>query len=131
MSVIGRFKQWVSGEVTEVEDFFTSEEAEVVKYFGPLISQVVAQAKVIGKEDFAAGFKVLTDAVSTAVAAGAEAATTGGNPVTAAEVSFVATVASEGITAVHNAEAGLIKAGVAIVQTAAADLAAAAPPSSP
>ena len=117
------FSSWVSGEVTAVENFFESEEAAVVKYFGPLISQVVVAATALGKADFASGLQVLTDSVTTAVAAGAAAAATGGNAVTAAETSFLATGASEGITAIHNAESGLIKAGVAIAQSAASAVA--------
>src|SRR5580658_4240343 len=117
------FESWIKGEVTEVEDFFTSAEADVVKYFGPLISQVVASVTALGKADFSAGLQVLTDSVTTAVAAGTAAIASGGNPVTAAETSFLATGASEGITAVSNSYAGLIKAGVAIAQSASADVA--------
>ena len=120
------FSSWVSGEVTAVENFFESEEAAVVKYFGPLISQVVTAVTALGKADFAAGLQVLTDSVTAAVAAGAAAAATGGNAVTAAETTFLATGASEGITAIHNAESGLIKAGVAIAQSAAAAVASTA-----
>ena len=122
------FQAWLAGEVQDVEDFFTTEEAAVFKYVGPLVSQVVTQAKVIGKGDFAAGLKVLTDSVTTAVAAGAESAATGGNAVQAAESSFLATGAAEGISAIHNAEAGLIKAGVAIAQSASAALTSVAAP---
>ena len=111
---------WFAQEETKVAAWFSNEEAALVKYFGPLFKQILAQAVIIGKGDAAAGLTVLQDAVTSAVAAGAAAAVSGGNAVQAAENALISTGTSEGITAVHNAEAGLIKAGVAIAQETAA-----------
>ena len=112
--------------VVELETWFTSEEQLVMTEFQPLVAQIIASVNALGKATFAEGFQVLKDAASAAVSAGAAAALSG-NPavaVSAAEAAFLTTGASEGITAVHNAEAGLIKAAVAAAQTASATLAA-------
>ena len=125
---------WIGNEAHAVWTALSAEEQALVSYFGPLFTQIETTALAVGKQDFQAGLQVLTDGVTTAVAAGAAAAASGGNAVTAAETTFVSTVSSEGITAVHNSIAGLIKAGVAIAQTAAADLASATgttPPAAP
>ena len=125
------FSSWLSGEIQEIEGFFTSAEAALAKYFGPLFQQILTTAETLGQGDAALGLQVLTNAVTTAVAAGATAAASGADAVSAAESTFVSTLNTQGITAVHNAEAGLIKAGVAIAQSAvvattqaAADIAA-------
>ena len=111
---------FIAKEVTAVEGFFTSEEALVVQFLGPLAMQIVAAVEALGKATFAEGLQVLKDAAMAGVAAGAEAAATGGNAVTAAEAAFVATGSTEGLVVVHNAEAGAIKAAVAIAQANAA-----------
>ncbi len=103
-------------------------EQEVIDFLTPLGQQIQATALTLGKQDLTAGLKVLKDAVTTAVAAGATAAATGASPVAAAEAAFLTTGAAEGQTALNNAEAGAIKAGVAIAQQAAAELAGNAAP---
>ena len=120
-----QFKNWVEKEAGVVSADFTTAEADLTNYFGPLFKQILAQAETIGKGDVQAGLTVLKDAVTTAVAAGVTAIAAGQSPVTAAETAFVSTTVSEGVTAVNNAEAGLIKAGVAIVQANAAGATAA------
>jgi hypothetical protein len=121
---------WFTTEEQQIAAWFSNEEATLVKFFGPLFNQILATAVTVGKGDVAAGLQVLTDAATTAVAAGAAAAVSGGNPVQAAETTFVSTATTEGVTAIHNAESGLIKAGVAIAQSAATDLAATVNPTS-
>lgn len=111
------FESWIKGEVQEVEDFFTTEEAAVVQFFGPLITQVVAAAKSLGKQDFAAGLQILKDGASSAVQAGAIAKAAGQDVIAAAENAFVGVVKTEGVTAVNNAESAAIKAAVAIEQS--------------
>ena len=104
-----------------VESEFESDEQAVMAFLAPLGDQILAAAKALGKESVQAGLKVIKDAAVAGVAAGAQALAEGGNAVTAAEAAFLATGASEGITAVHNAEAGAIKAAVAIAQKAVAE----------
>ena len=120
-----QFKNWLATEEGALSAAFTVAEADLVNYFGPLFKQILAQAETLGKGDVQAGLQVLKDAVTQAVGAGATAIAAGQNPVTAAEAQFVSTTVTEGVTAVNNAEAGLIKAGVAIVQANAAGAAAA------
>ncbi len=114
---------WFKAEETKVAAFFTTEEQAVIDFLTPLANQIYQTALVLGKQDLAAGLQVLKDSVVTAVTAGATAIAAGQSPVTAAETTFLTTAAGEGKTALSNAEAGAIKAGVAIVQQAAATLA--------
>lgn len=114
---------WIGNEAHALWVGLSAEERALLTYFTPLFKQIETTAITVGKQDFQAGLQVLTDGVTTAVAAGAAAAATGGNAVAAAETQFVATLTTEGITAVKNAEAGLIKAGVAIAQQDASTLA--------
>lgn len=93
---------WFTDEEAKIAAWFTSEEAVVLKFFEPLIKSVVA-----------AGGKVILD---SAMAAATAASTASGDKVAAAEAAFLATGASEGLTVVHNAEAGAIKAAVAVLQ---------------
>lgn len=111
-----QFKNWVSKEEGVLTADFTAAETILVNYFTPLFKQIVAEAETLGKGDFQAGLQVLTDAVTSAVGAGTAAIAAGQNPVSAAESQFITTTVTEGVTAVSNAEAGLIKAGVAIAQ---------------
>lgn len=94
---------------------FTHEEKAILDFFGPLIEQVKAEALVLGKNDLQAGFQVLKDAAMAAVVAAENAPA--GKKVATAEAEFITVMAQEGLDAVHNAEAGLIKAAVAIIQT--------------
>ena len=111
--------------VAELKTWFTNEEQIVMAEFEPLVVQIVAAVKALGKATFDEGFQVFKDAAKAAVDAGAAAALSG-NPaavVSSAEAAFLTTGASEGVTAIHNAEAGLIKAAVATAQQAATILA--------
>ena len=110
-----------------VEAEFTSDEAAVMAFLAPLGSQILAAAKALGKADVQAGLQVIKDTAISAVAAGAAAAASGGNAVQAAEAAFLATGASEGLVTIHNAEAGAIKAAVAIAQSAVAEVVAPTP----
>lgn len=98
-----------------VVGLFTSEEKEIIDFFTPLIEQVKAAAIVLGKDDMQAGFQVLKDAAMGAVQAAENAPA--GKKVATAEEEFLTILATEGLDAVHNAEAGLIKAAVAIIQS--------------
>lgn len=98
-----------------VVGLFTSQEKEIIDFFTPLIEQVKAAAIVLGKDDMQAGFQVLKDAAMGAVVAAENAPN--GKKVATAEAEFLTILATEGLDAVHNAEAGLIKAAVAIIQS--------------
>jgi hypothetical protein len=93
---------------------FTHEEKEIIDFFTPLIEQVKAAAIQLGKDDLQAGFQVLKDAAMAAVVAAENAPA--GKKVATAEAEFLTVLTQEGLDAVHNAEAGLIKAAVAIIQ---------------
>lgn len=121
---------WIGNEAHALWVGLSAEEQALLTYFTPLFKQIETTAITVGKQDFQAGLQVLTDGVTTAVAAGAAAAATGGNAVAAAETTFVSTLTTEGITAVKNATAGLIKAGVAIAQEAASEVSNAVSPAS-
>ena len=97
---------------------FTSDEQAVIEFLTPLAKQIEASAVALGKQDVQAGLQVLKDAAMSAVQAGATALANGADPVKAAEAQFLVTGAAEGVTAIHNAESGAIKAAVAIVQQA-------------
>lgn len=107
-----------------VEAEFETDEAAVMAFLAPLGNQILAAAKALGKADVQAGLQIIKDTAIAAVAAGASAAATGGNAVSAAEAAFISVGSSEGLTAIRNAESGAIKAAVAIAQTAAAELSA-------
>lgn len=106
-----------------VEKEFSADEQAVIDFLTPLANQIYQEALILGKKDLQAGLQVLKDSVATAVQAGATAIAAGQSPVVAAEASFLTTAAGEGKTALSNAEAGAIKAGVAILQQATAPLA--------
>lgn len=95
--------------------WFSTDEKAIIDFFTPLLEQVRAQALIIGKNDLAAGLQVIKDAAMAAVIAAENAPA--GQKVAMAEAEFLTVAASEGITAVNNAEAAAIKAAVAIIQT--------------
>ena len=105
-----------------VEAEFETDEQAVMAFLAPLGHQILAAAKTVGKATVQEGLQVIKDTAAAAVAAGATALAAGQNPVEAAEAAFIATGSAEGLTAIHNAEAGAIKAAVAIAQAAAAEL---------
>lgn len=93
---------WFKDEEAKIVAWFTNEEAIVIKFFEPLVKSIVA-----------AGGQTVLDA---AMAAATAASTASGDKVAAAEAAFVTTGTAEGLTVVHNAEAGAIKAAVAVLQ---------------
>ena len=113
--LIAKIENWVTDE-------FTTDEQAVMAFLAPLGSQILAAATALGKTTVQEGLQVIKDTAAAAVAAGATAAATGGNAVAAAEAAFVSVGTSEGLTAVKNAEAGAIKAAVAIAQSAVAEI---------
>lgn len=94
---------WFAAEETKIAAFFTDEEKLVVEFFEPLIKSIVA-----------AGGQVVLDSAMAAAKA-AEGAPSG-TRVQAAEAAFLTTSAGEGMTVVANAQAGAIKAAVAVLQ---------------
>lgn len=101
-----------------VKSWFQTEEAQIIEFFGPLMVQVREVALELGKQDLQVGLGILRDAALGAATAAATAPT--GSKVEVAEAAFLSIVTAEGITAIHNAEAGAIKAAVAIIQQQAA-----------
>ena len=94
---------WFATEEGKLAAWFTDEEAIVLKFFGPLVKQIVA----------AGGQVVLDSAMAAATAATSAPA---GTQVAAAEAAFLTTAAGEGLTTLHNAQSGAIKAAVAVLQ---------------
>lgn len=117
-----QFENWFANETNVVTAAFTSDEAAVMKFLAPLGAQILAAAKALGKSTVQEGLQVLVSGATQAVAAGAAAEASGGNAVTAAETAFITTAAAGGATVLHNAEAGAIKAAVAIAQSAVAQV---------
>jgi hypothetical protein len=103
---------------------FSNEEKAVLEFFAPLIKQVKDEAVKLGKGELEAGLRILKDAALQAAMAAAVAPP--GTKVAIAEATFLRVGISEGITEIHNAEAGAIKAAVAIVQQEQAAVAAVA-----
>jgi hypothetical protein len=113
-----QFENWIANETALVSAAFTADEAAVMKFLAPLGAQILAAAKSIGKATAQEGLQVIIASATSAVAAGAAAQASGGNAVQAAEEAFVASATTAGITVIKNAEAGAIKAAVAIAQSA-------------
>lgn len=110
---------WFSTEEQKILTLFSHDEAVVMQFLSPLATQIIAAAKALGKETITEGLQVLLGAAQVAAAAGATAELTGQDPIKAAETSFLETTSAQGITVLRNAEAGAIKAAVAIAQTVA------------
>ncbi len=106
---------WIHTQENAVLGWFKEEDRAVINFFAPLMLQFKAAAIKLGKDDLAAGLKVLEGAALKAVTAAALAPP--GTQVAAAELAFLTELASAGIAAIHNAEAGAIKAAVAILQS--------------
>ena len=123
-----QFENWIATETNIVGAYFTSDEAAVMKFLAPLGAQILEAAKSIGKATVQDGLAALVATATAAVSAGAQAAASGGNAVSAAEDAFIATGTSQGLTVIHNAEAGAIKAAVAIAQSTMASAQAAVAP---
>ena len=134
---IGSFLKGVGGAVVApfkaissvIMGWFYSEEKAIIEFFTPLLLQIKAEALIIGKDNLAAGLKVLQDSAMAAVIAAQNAPA--GQKVAMAEAEFLAVAASEGITAIHNAEAAAIKAAVAILQAREAAANTAPPTTTP
>ncbi len=127
-TTLKQFENWFANETNVVSAAFTSDEAAVMKFLAPLGAQILAAAKALGKSTVQEGLQVLVSGATTAVAAGVAAEASGQNPVPAAEAAFLSTEAAGGATLLHNAEAGAIKAAVAIAQSASAQLKSAVTP---
>ena len=115
-TTIDQLIKWVEAE-------FTTDEQAVMAFLAPLGQQILASAKSLGKATVQEGLQVIKDTATAAVSAGAAAAATGGNAVQAAEAAFISIGTSEGLTAVHNAESGAIKAAVAIAKSVVSEVA--------
>lgn len=110
---------WISNAVYRVLGWFMkAEDLEILKFFVPLILQIKSSALEVGKGSILVGLRILKDAALKAVT---EAAKSSENKVQIAEQVFLAEVKSEGIEAINNATAGLIKAAVAALQTGIID----------
>jgi hypothetical protein len=114
---------WFKKTKAKVKAWFAKpEDQAIIEFFGPLIDQVKAAALKAGQDNLQVGLNILKEA---ALAAVLEAQTSGsGNKVKAAEKVFLEIVKTKGIDAIENAEAGLIKAAVAIIQGATGAVAA-------
>lgn len=117
-TTLEQFETWVSTEWQALEGTFKSDEEAVMAFLAPLGQQILNTAEALGKATVQDGLKVIVDASKQAVEAGAVAAASGQDAVAAAEETFISVGASEGLVAVKNAEAGAIKAAVAIAQSA-------------
>lgn len=107
---------WFAEEEAKVGAWFTNEEAQLIQFFGPLFKQIIAAGEALGKQTIQQGVQVILDAATKAVTTAASAPA-GSNIVQVAEQTFLATAQSEGVIVIHNAEAGAIKAAVAIAQS--------------
>lgn len=96
--------------------FFKPEDNPILDFFGPLIDQIKAAALKAGKDNLQIGLDILKDA-AIAAALEAQAAGPGANKIQIAEKAFLRIMKEKGFDAIENAEAGLIKAAVAIIQT--------------
>jgi len=105
---------WFDHQKNAFLAWFSKEDKALITFFGPLMLQVKAVALQLGKNDLQVGLKILEDAAFAAVTAAVTAPP--GTNVAVAETIFLQILIKEGITAIHNAEAGAIKAAVAILQ---------------
>lgn len=93
---------------------FTPEDEPLLVFFSPLIKQVKEEALRLGKNNLQVGLDILKEAALKAAAEAASAPS--GMKSRAAEEIFLEILRTKGVTAIHNAQAGLIKAAVAIIQ---------------
>lgn len=107
---------WFGAREHDLLNWMHGDDKYVLEFFAPLMEQVKATAIQLGKDDLKVGLQILRDA-AVAAAMSAAAAPEGTSKVAAAEAAFLTVGAAEGITAIHNAEAGAIKAAVALVQS--------------
>jgi hypothetical protein len=107
---------WFTFVLKVVGWFLKPEDVALLRFFGPLISQVREIALKVGKDNLAIGLDILQDAAIQAVLE-AKSAGEGANKVVIAEKTFIEIVKNRGLDAVGNAAAGMIKAAVAILQT--------------
>lgn len=106
--MFGWLKNTVSGW------FIKPDDKKVIDFFGPLVEQVKQAALKVGKDNLDVGLDILKGAAMGAALAASTSPT--GEKTKAAEKAFLDIVKGRGLDAIHNAEAGLIKAAVAIVQ---------------
>lgn len=110
------FKPITNINFTPIKKYFVDEDKIIIEYFTPMMNQVKEEALRVGKQDLQIGFKILTDAAIGAAIAGLTAPP--GTNIAVAEATFLTIGIKEGIDAIHNAEASMIKGAVAIVQVA-------------
>lgn len=103
---------WIKTKV--VGWFISKEQQKLNEFFGPLINQVKEAALKVGKENLDVGLDILKEAALAAALSAATAKT--GEKTKAAEKVFLDIVKAKGLVAIHNAEAGIIKAAVAMIQ---------------
>lgn len=109
------FFTWLGKVKSYIRNWLASpEDAAIIEFFGPLIDQVKAAALKAGKDNLNVGIEILKEAAVVAVL---EAQKSGADKVKVAEETFVRIVKERGIESIENAEAGLIKAAVAIIQS--------------
>lgn len=114
------FTTWLRKIGDRVRSWWYSEEKEILDFFAPLMEQVRDAALQVGKDNLKAGLEVLKASAIAGVTAAANAPE-GSDKVKIAEETFLRVAKASGIEVIHNAEAGIIKAAVAIIQTATPD----------
>jgi hypothetical protein len=98
---------------------FSPEDEPLLIFFAPLIKQVKEEALKLGKNNLQVGLDIMKEAAMTAATVAATAPS--GQKARAAEEIFIEILRTKGVTAIHNAQAGLIKAAVAILQSQIAE----------
>lgn len=121
---LAQFEAWCSTEWKDLTGTFESDEQAVMALLAPLGKQILAAATSVGAATVQDGLTVLVNAAKAGVAAGAPLALAGNvlGATAAAETTFLFSVETNGITVIKNAESGLIKAAVAVAQTAVSEL---------
>lgn len=95
--------------------WFSDEEKQILEFLAPLVKQIRDEALKLGNDNVQAGLAIIENAALAAATAAVSAPP--GTQVAAAEAAFLQIAATQGVTAIHNAEAAAIKAAVAIIQT--------------
>ena len=106
--------------------WFSNEEKQILEFFSPLIKQVRDESMKLGGDNLEVGFQILKNAALAAATAAITAPP--GTQVAMAEAAFLEVAATQGVAAIHNAEAAAIKAAVAIIQTQIPGVVVSVPP---
>jgi hypothetical protein len=107
--------KWFNNLKAKFYKMFGPEDEPLLDFFSPLIKQVKEEALKLGKNNLQVGLNILKEAAMTAASEAALAPS--GQKTKAAEEIFLEILRTKGVTAIHNAQAGLIKAAVAILQS--------------